>query len=64
MNRGFTLIELLLVMLVVVVGFSWVGNLIKLTDCDFEAPYRCEVLHGVGLVPVIAPFTVFVGTDN
>lgn len=28
---------------------SWVMNVIKLTDCDFEASYKAEVIHIVGV---------------
>tara|TARA_R110000868_G_scaffold132954_2_gene344277 strand:+ start:304 stop:495 length:192 start_codon:yes stop_codon:yes gene_type:complete len=39
------------------VGIGWVKNVVKLADCDFEAPYTAEVIHGVGLIPVIGMFT-------
>ena len=45
------------VVLVVIVGTGWVKNLIKLTDCDFQAPYKAEVIHVVGLVPPIGAIT-------
>ena len=44
--------------------FAWPVNLYRLTQCDFESPYRCEVLHGVGLVPFIAPFVVLTDVDE
>jgi len=43
---------------------SWVGNLLKLTDCDFEPNYRCEALHGAGLIPVVSVITVWADTDK
>ena len=43
---------------------SWVGNIIKFTDCDFEAPYRCEVIHGAGILPGVALVTAWFGTDK
>lgn len=46
-----------------VIGTAWVVNLKKLTDCDFEAPYRCEVVHGVGIIPPVALVTAWIGTD-
>ena len=27
----------------------WVVNLVKLVKCDFEAPYRDEITHAIGL---------------
>jgi hypothetical protein len=45
------------VAIVLAVGSGWVMNLIKLTDCDFEAPYKAEIIHGAGLVPPIGMIT-------
>ena len=28
---------------------AWVMNIVKLTDCDFEADYKCEIFHGIGV---------------
>lgn len=28
----------------------FIGNVIKLVGCDFEAPYKCEAVHAVGLI--------------
>ena len=38
---------------------SWVGNIISLTRCDFKAPYKAEIIRGVG-IPV-APVGIVVG---
>lgn len=27
----------------------WFVNLIKLISCDFDAPYKDEIIHGIGL---------------
>lgn len=43
---------------------AWVGNFYKLTQCDFEPDYKCEILHGVGIIPVISLGTVWFGTDE
>lgn len=43
---------------------SWALNLNKLMNCDFEPNYKCEFVHGVGLVPMAAPFTVWFATDG
>ena len=66
-QRGFTLLKLVvLVVLVAVVGIGgWVWNAVKLTSCDFESNYRCEVIHGAGLVvPPLSIVTVFFGDDG
>ena len=40
-----------------VVGVGWVKNIIKLADCDFEAPCKAEVVHAVGLIPPVGMIT-------
>jgi hypothetical protein len=37
----------------------WVWNFVTLVNLDFEAPYKAEIVHGVGLVPVVSCVTVF-----
>lgn len=45
------------VLILLVVGTGWIKNLVKLTDCDFEAPYKAEVIHLVGIVPPVGMVT-------
>lgn len=64
-QRGFTLVELGLALVVVVAGGAWIWNVVKLTSCDFESNYRCEVIHGAGLVvPPLSIVTVWFGDDG
>lgn len=59
-QRGFTIVELLMViaMVVILVGaVGWIKNVIKLTECDFEAPYKAEVVHGLGIIPPVGMVT-------
>ena len=42
---------------------SWGANLVKLTECDFESPYKCEVIRGIGVAP-LAPVGVITGFMN
>lgn len=42
----------------------WGVNVYKLTQCDFAAPYKCEAIHGAGLIPGAALVTVWFGTDE
>lgn len=42
----------------VIIG-SWIGNAYKLFHCDFEPSYKGEIIHGIGLVPVLSVFTVW-----
>lgn len=43
--------------ILLVIGTGWVKNVVKLAECDFEAPYKAEVIHTVGLVPFIGMVT-------
>jgi len=45
------------VVIILVVGTGWVKNLIKLSDCDFEAPYKAEIVHGIGIIPPVGMIT-------
>ena len=37
----------------------WIGNVVKLVNCDFEAPYKGEVIHMIGLIPAVSLVTVW-----
>lgn len=61
-KRGLTAIELILLFqigLALAIGTAWCVNLYKLTQCDFTAPYKGEVIHGVGIIPPVALVTVW-----
>lgn len=51
------IIMLIPLLLIVVTGTGWVKNLIKLSSCDFESPYKAEVIHTAGLLPPIGAVT-------
>lgn len=38
---------------------AWVTNLCKFIDCDFEAPYKAEAIHGIGVVTPISIVTAW-----
>ena len=52
--KGFLIIP---VVVVLVVGTGWVKNLIKLSECDFKAPYKAEVIHALGIIPPVGMIT-------
>lgn len=58
-QKGNAALGLFFAALIVLSVCGWVSNLIKLTDCDFEAPYKCEVVHTIGVF--IVPIGVFTG---
>ncbi len=45
------------IIIVLIVGIGWVKKIIKLSDCDFKAPYKAEVVHIAGLLPPIGMVT-------
>ncbi len=50
---------------VITVGvIGWIKNIIKLSECDFEKPYKAEVIHTVGLVPVIGAVTGYLNVGK
>jgi hypothetical protein len=52
--------KIAVVVVVVVVAVGWVKNVIKLANCDFAAPYKCEVIHALGLIPPFGAITGWV----
>lgn len=62
MKRAEEVISLWAVFLVILL--AWGVNFYRLTQCDFENNYRCEVIHGIGLIPMSSPFTVWFAADT
>jgi hypothetical protein len=47
-----------IILLMCLIGtIGWCKNIYKLTQCDFEAPYKAEVIHTVGIIPVVGWIT-------
>ncbi len=46
------------IVLVMVLLIGYLMNVYKLVQCDFEAPYKAEVIRGVGM---FIPFGAFIG---
>ena len=43
----------------------WIWNGFKFASCDFESDYKCEAIHGIGVVvPPAAFITVWFGSDG
>ena len=58
---------LFIVIIIMIVGLAfagWVKNIVKLTDCDFEAPYKCEIVHIVGIIPPVGAITGWIDTEQ
>ena len=44
------MVVILLISLLLTIG--WVINIVKFAQCDFDKPYKAEVIRGVGIVMV------------
>jgi len=63
-QAGFTIIELIIVILILGI-IPWLVNVYKFTNCDFKEDYRCEIVHGAGVViPPVALVTAWMDTDT
>lgn len=43
--------------IIIIVGTGWIKNVVKLSQCDFETPYKAEFIHIAGLFPPIGAIT-------
>ena len=57
------LLTILLVAAICFTPYAW--NAYKFSNCDFESSYKCEAIHGVGIViPPTAIVTVWFSDDE
>lgn len=41
-------------------GICYIINLVKLIQCDFDAPWKEEIIHAIGtILPLAAPVTMW-----
>jgi len=59
-SAGFLIIIYILGFLILAIG--WIINLVKFCKCDFEAPYKAEVIRGVSIF--VAPVGGVMGYIN
>jgi hypothetical protein len=60
----FTVIQLFAIFGIFSLLLAWAVNIYQLSECDFKPDYRCEVMHGIGVFPAVAPITVWFPTDK
>lgn len=41
----------------VYMGVAWIVNFVKLLSCDFDAPYKEEFIHAIGMIPGVSMVT-------
>ena len=49
-QKGFTIIELIVVIVMIFSIIGYAMNIYKLVKCDFKAPYKAEIIRGIGIV--------------
>ena len=68
MRRGYTVVELAILVVILCVIMHAVfclSNIYQLTKCDFEAPYKAEILRIGGLFVPLAPVVLtFVSNET
>ncbi|MFA6199095.1 MAG: hypothetical protein WC679_01650 [Bacteroidales bacterium] len=64
MNKsvGFVIVVGLVVILAVV---GYIKNIVAVVNCDFASPYKCEIVHGVGVfVPPVGAIAGWMDLGN
>lgn len=61
-----TLISIITIYIIIlgIIGTGWVKNIIKLSDCDFKAPYKAEIIYGVGVIPIVGMITGWLDIED
>ena len=67
-QRGYTVGELLVTFVIPIalaVVVAWIVNVYKFANCDFASPYKCEIIHAIGIPVVPASLiTAWFDSDN
>jgi hypothetical protein len=45
-------ITISLIVIGLTISGSWLKNLYEFSQCDFESPWDCEIIHGIG-IPIV-----------
>jgi hypothetical protein len=61
---GTTPLILIIFVIFVLGGIGWIKNIIHLTNCDFEAPYKAEAIYSVGLIPVLGAVIGWINIED
>jgi hypothetical protein len=48
-DKGFTLLEVIICIVIFFAALGYIMNIVKLASCDFERPYKAEVIRTVGI---------------
>lgn len=57
-----------IMVIIVVIGviglIGWGMNIVKLIQCDFDAPYRAEAIRTIGIIPPVGAITGYLTIDD
>lgn len=53
-------VSIFIIILIIVGSIGWVKNIVLLTKLDFKAPYKAEVIRGIGLFPLVGAVTGYI----
>lgn len=57
-NKKFVFASIAIILgIFLLASIGYIMNIMKLSDCDFKEPYKCEVFHTVGLLPPVGVIT-------
>lgn len=57
MKDKFIMYQLFIISFWLYMGGAWIVNLVKLLSCDFDAPYKEEFVHAIGMIPGVSMVT-------
>lgn len=65
MKKGFTIIEVMVLVFILFLVGTYVGNAVRFFSCNFEAPYKAEIAYGIGVLVVPSfPVTAFMSIED
>lgn len=64
-QNGYISAVMLIIIVIGVIGLiGWAMNIVKLIQCDFDAPYKAEVIRTVGLIPPVGAITGYLTIND
>lgn len=64
-SENFGLVSAAFLVVIVIAGATgWIKNVIKLSDCDFESPYKEEVIRAVGIIPPVGAVVGYINFED
>ena len=48
----------------IICAVGYISNIVKLVNCDFKPPYKCEVVRLAGLVPPVGAIVGWISNEK